>query len=153
MAAVRDFSLPSPYPNTTERLNISIIRSNPPLESPVYDRFRHDLQLFILCVNQNGWFRDMSGNLLDMLIDRIWTGIKSLEHHPHHLTNTLFNAIHSLTRFFEHPMLLQDHINQLDVVALIMVSIIPYVYNTYLSSIGLHCRMQFSCQCTPQAHQ
>ena len=75
------------------------------------------------------------------MIGNIKEDIRSSMCDSNHKTWLLYCNTRSLKIFFQNTTLLSEYINELDVVASLMVSVITYFHNVYLSSIDLQSYM------------
>jgi hypothetical protein len=92
----------------------------------------------MLCVDESSWTRDISGFVLNHLINKTREKITSGE--------MLLMDDECLSTFFNHKTLLSHHINKLNVMSSLMVSVIRYIYDALPALIILPPFMEFFCQ-------
>jgi hypothetical protein len=98
----------------------------------------HRMRLFVACIPQDAWFRDISRNRLNPLIDKIWATLAVLaDHYDPEKMATLYEGTWALRRFFSDATLLNDYIDHFDVISSLIVPITRYVHDVLLSAVIL----------------
>jgi hypothetical protein len=113
----------------------------------------HRMRLLVACIPQDAWFRDISRNRLNPLIDKISATLAILAHHydPEKMSE-LYWGTWSLRCFFSDATLLNDYIDRLNVISSLIVPITRYVHDVLLSAVILYSDIVLSFQLNPGAN-
>jgi hypothetical protein len=113
----------------------------------------HRMQILVACIPQDAWFRDISRNRLNPLIDKIWATLAILgHHHDSEKLYMLYVGTWSLLLFFSDATLLNDSIDQLNVISSLIVPITRYVHDVLLSVVILYSDIALFFQLKPGAN-